>query len=63
MRPEQTENLTKSFSHKKNGEAVIEINNLKKSFGKLDVLKDFSLKLFKGENLVVLGKSGTGKSV
>lgn len=63
MRPEQTENLTQSFIHKKNGEAVIEINNLKKSFGKLDVLKDFSLKLFKGENLVVLGKSGTGKSV
>ncbi len=63
MKPEQTENLTKSFIHKKNGEVVIEINNLKKSFGKLDVLKDFSLKLFKGENLVVLGKSGTGKSV
>jgi phospholipid/cholesterol/gamma-HCH transport system ATP-binding protein len=42
---------------------VIEIQNLKKSFGKQDVLKDVSLQLFNGENLVVLGKSGTGKSV
>ncbi len=43
--------------------AVIEINNLKKSFGKQEVLKDISLSLFNGENLVVLGKSGSGKSV
>ena len=42
---------------------VIEINNLRKSFGKQEVLKDLSLKLFDNENLVVLGKSGTGKSV
>jgi len=46
-----------------NKEAVIEINNLKKSFGKQEVLKDVSLKLYKGEHLVVLGKSGSGKSV
>ncbi|MDO9254887.1 MAG: ATP-binding cassette domain-containing protein [Bacteroidales bacterium] len=46
-----------------NKEAVIEINNLKKSFGTQQVLTDLSLKLFKGENLVVLGKSGSGKSV
>lgn len=42
---------------------IIEINNLKKGFGQQEVLKDVSLKLFNGENLVVLGKSGTGKSV
>src|SRR5437868_1811704 len=42
---------------------VIEINNLEKSFGSQGVLSDVSLKLFAGENLVVLGKSGTGKSV
>jgi phospholipid/cholesterol/gamma-HCH transport system ATP-binding protein len=42
---------------------VIEINNLKKSFGSQEVLKDVSLKLLDGENLVVLGKSGSGKSV
>jgi phospholipid/cholesterol/gamma-HCH transport system ATP-binding protein len=45
------------------GEPVIEINHLKKSFGKKEVLKDVSLKLFNGENLAVIGKSGTGKSV
>ena len=44
-------------------ETVIEISNLSKSFGEQEVLKDVSLKLYKGENLVVLGKSGSGKSV
>jgi phospholipid/cholesterol/gamma-HCH transport system ATP-binding protein len=44
-------------------EVILKIDNLKKSFGKLEVLKDVSLELHKGENLVVLGKSGTGKSV
>jgi len=43
--------------------AVIEITNLRKSFGALEVLKNISLKLYEGENLVVLGKSGSGKSV
>ena len=42
---------------------VIEIDNLRKSFGNQEVLADVSLKLFNGENLVVLGKSGSGKSV
>ena len=42
---------------------VIAINHLYKSFGKLEVLKDFNLKLFEGENLVLMGKSGSGKSV
>ncbi len=44
-------------------ENVIEIEHLKKSFGSNQVLKDISLTLAKGENLVILGKSGTGKSV
>lgn len=43
--------------------SVIEITNLRKSFGDLEVLKSISLKLYEGENLVVLGKSGSGKSV
>jgi len=42
---------------------VVEINNLRKGFGNQQVLKDVSLQLFNGENLVVLGKSGSGKSV
>lgn len=46
-----------------NVEKVIEIRNLKKSFGSQDVLKNISLDLLKGENLIVLGKSGSGKSV
>ncbi len=46
-----------------NQEAVIDIRNVQKSFGAKEVLKDVSLRLGKQENLVVLGKSGTGKSV
>lgn len=42
---------------------VIEINNLRKSFGNLSVLTDLTLSVFDNENLVVLGKSGSGKSV
>jgi phospholipid/cholesterol/gamma-HCH transport system ATP-binding protein len=42
---------------------VIEINNLRKGFGNQEVLKNVTLQLFNGENLVVLGKSGSGKSV
>lgn len=42
---------------------VVEIEKLKKSFGDNEVLKDISLKINKGENLVVFGKSGSGKSV
>ena len=42
---------------------VISIKNLKKSFGDLHVLTDITLHLNKEENLVILGKSGTGKSV
>ncbi|GEP52325.1 ABC transporter ATP-binding protein [Flavobacterium noncentrifugens] len=47
----------------KNTEAVIDIKDLKISFGGNEVLKGVSLQLNKEENLVVLGKSGTGKSV
>ncbi|MCU0399405.1 MAG: ATP-binding cassette domain-containing protein [Algoriphagus sp.] len=42
---------------------IIEVKSLYKSFGKNQVLKDFSLALKKEENLVILGKSGSGKSV
>ncbi len=44
-------------------EAVITIANVSKSFGDNHVLQDFSLTLRRGENVVVLGKSGSGKSV
>ena len=42
---------------------VIEISNVYKSFGSNKVLIDFSLTVNRGENVVVLGKSGSGKSV
>lgn len=45
------------------GEVVIEIKDLHKSFGSNDILKGVNIKVSKGENLVVLGKSGSGKSV
>ncbi|RCH56597.1 ABC transporter ATP-binding protein [Mucilaginibacter hurinus] len=43
--------------------AVISIRGLEKSFGDYDVLRGIDLDLYQGENLVVLGRSGTGKSV
>ncbi|MBY5950785.1 MAG: ATP-binding cassette domain-containing protein [Cyclobacteriaceae bacterium] len=43
--------------------AIIEVDRLNKSFGQNHVLRDFSLQLSEGENLVILGKSGSGKSV
>ena len=49
---------------KENKKAVVlELKNLEKSFGDNHVLKNFSLKLYEGENLVIMGKSGSGKSV
>lgn len=46
-----------------NQEAVISIRDVKKSFGDYHVLRGADLDLYRGENLVVLGRSGTGKSV
>jgi phospholipid/cholesterol/gamma-HCH transport system ATP-binding protein len=42
---------------------VVRIRNLKKSFDGVPVLKDINLELRQNENLVVLGRSGSGKSV
>lgn len=42
---------------------MIEIKNLKKRFGKKEVLQGVDLVINKGETLVVIGKSGCGKSV
>lgn len=44
-------------------DTVIEIKDLYKSFGKNEVLKGVTFSVKKGENLVVLGKSGSGKSI
>jgi phospholipid/cholesterol/gamma-HCH transport system ATP-binding protein len=50
-----------SSNHKM--ESVIHIKGLQMSFGALDVLKGIDLEVYKGENVGVLGKSGSGKSV
>ncbi|WP_309609964.1 ATP-binding cassette domain-containing protein [Flavobacterium sp.] len=42
---------------------IIEIKNLYKSFGKNEVLKGLDITVKKGESLVVLGRSGSGKSI
>lgn len=42
---------------------ILEIKDLKKAFGNNHVLNGFNLQLFEGENLVIMGKSGSGKSV
>ena len=42
---------------------VVEIKNLSKSFDSLNVLRNVSLTVEEGENMVVFGQSGTGKSV
>jgi phospholipid/cholesterol/gamma-HCH transport system ATP-binding protein len=46
-----------------NTETVIKIEHLYKSFGNNHVLNDFNLELKKGENIAVIGRSGSGKSV
>ena len=46
-----------------NSQKVISIRGLYKSFGENQVLRGIDLDVYKGENVVVLGRSGTGKSV
>src|SRR5476651_2240632 len=53
----------KQPANTKTNEVVVEMDKVRKSFGTKDVLKKVSLKLKRGENLVVLGRSGQGKSV
>jgi phospholipid/cholesterol/gamma-HCH transport system ATP-binding protein len=58
--PDMTNETTvsKPFS-----DVMLEVTNLRKGFGNQEVLKNVSLKLYNSENLVILGKSGSGKSV
>ncbi|APU59332.1 ABC transporter family protein [Clostridium botulinum] len=43
-------------------EFMIETKNIKKTFGRLMVFKDLNLKIKKGEVVVIIGSSGSGKS-
>ncbi|NGY38040.1 ATP-binding cassette domain-containing protein [Flavobacterium sp. XN-5] len=46
-----------------NRKVIIEIKDLRKSYGDNHVLNGFNMTLHEGENLVIMGKSGSGKSV
>lgn len=50
-------------SRAKKAETVIHIKGLVKAFGDNQVLRNINLEVHRGENVVILGKSGTGKSV
>ena len=52
--------MTSNIQDKK---IIIEIKDLKKSYGDNHVLNGFNMTLHEGENLVIMGKSGSGKSV
>src|SRR5438132_702174 len=51
------------IAHNRNEQPVVVIRGLKKSFKDHHVLNGVNIEVHKGENLVVLGKSGSGKSV
>ena len=55
--------MKKSSSHINKNKVVVSIRDLYKSFNDNHVLRGIDLDIYQGENLVVLGRSGTGKSV
>jgi phospholipid/cholesterol/gamma-HCH transport system ATP-binding protein len=59
----QTQDMTAQPDTPDQSEIVLQIKDLHKSFGDNHVLNGFNMTLYKGENLVIMGKSGSGKSV
>ena len=55
--------MKKEKTHIDYKNTVIKIRGLEKSFEDYAVLRGIDLDLYQGENLVVLGRSGSGKSV
>jgi len=60
---EAVKNKTRTESKAQDEKSVIVAEKLKKSFGSLEVLREISFHLKQGENLVIMGRSGSGKSV
>ncbi|NJN27012.1 MAG: ATP-binding cassette domain-containing protein [Cyclobacteriaceae bacterium] len=60
---EMIEQSAQGTEEKRNDEKVVKARHLKKSFGEKAVIKDVSFDLSQKENLAIMGKSGTGKSV
>jgi phospholipid/cholesterol/gamma-HCH transport system ATP-binding protein len=58
-----TENTDIKAESSAKKEIVIDLEHLKKTLGGNDILKDINLKVYRGETLIILGKSGSGKSV
>lgn len=54
---------TQIIEEGQNNNVMIRIEGLTKGFGSNLVLNGFNMELYKGENLVIMGKSGSGKSV
>jgi phospholipid/cholesterol/gamma-HCH transport system ATP-binding protein len=63
MRFPENEIVGENGATEKGAQVVASIRDLYKSFGDREVLKGVNLDLYQGENLVILGRSGTGKSV
>ncbi len=49
-------------SSKRGGEKVVEVKDLRKKYGKNEVLKRLNLNLFRGDRLGIIGRNGSGKS-
>jgi phospholipid/cholesterol/gamma-HCH transport system ATP-binding protein len=58
-----TNPIETNYDSEQGNEVVVEMEHLRKSFGNNQVLRDINLVINKGENVVILGQSGTGKSV
>jgi phospholipid/cholesterol/gamma-HCH transport system ATP-binding protein len=63
MQLSETDIGTKKNHTGSHPKVVASVRDLKKSFGNREVLKKINLDLYESENLVILGRSGTGKSV